>query len=438
MASFAVEAAPGCGRRGARRGPASSAAAALSASLSASLSGSLASSLALASALGLALAACSFDEVRPAVDQPTPRAFSHAGEAGGGAGASGAAKPLPVDWPKLFGSPGARAARRRHGARQFRRGRSGRAHPPGRRPDGDLLGAAVPPGELVQHRRAQLHADDDPRRGSLGARRLRRHDRHQQLQPGPHGELRARPVGPQPLRQPGRGAQRGGDALRPRHAGADLGGLGRQQLLLAAVGAGPAEDRRPEPQGGALRAGGHQGPAVRRHRHGAGGGPAAERGRPAAGELPAAAAAAPAGQDRHRAADGPRARGPRHPGRQPRRAQGPDDPGRPARPGGAPPARRGGGGRQPGLGRRLGAGRAGRAVPDRVADRLGRRREHGAAHAAVAGGRLRLLRLGARLAAARRRRAEGRTRPAARPRPRAAAGLPAARWCSPSSTSRTP
>ncbi len=44
------------------------------------------------------LAACSFDEARPGVDQPTPVAFAHApGDA--------PAKPLPVDWPRVFGSP---------------------------------------------------------------------------------------------------------------------------------------------------------------------------------------------------------------------------------------------------------------------------------------------------------------------------------------------
>ena len=48
-------------------------------------------------ALAALLGACTFDEVRPAVDQPTPVAFSHAQ-------ADAPAKPLPVNWPKIFGS----------------------------------------------------------------------------------------------------------------------------------------------------------------------------------------------------------------------------------------------------------------------------------------------------------------------------------------------
>ncbi|WP_237479999.1 efflux transporter outer membrane subunit [Lichenibacterium dinghuense] len=55
-------------------------------------------SLAAAGLVAASLAACSFDEVRPAVEQPTPVAFSHAP-------ADAPAKPLPVNWPKVFGSP---------------------------------------------------------------------------------------------------------------------------------------------------------------------------------------------------------------------------------------------------------------------------------------------------------------------------------------------
>ncbi len=51
----------------------------------------------VAGTLAVGLAACSFDEVRTGVDQPTPKAFSHAR-------ADGPAKPLPVNWPKIFGN----------------------------------------------------------------------------------------------------------------------------------------------------------------------------------------------------------------------------------------------------------------------------------------------------------------------------------------------
>ena len=47
---------------------------------------------------GLALAGCSFDETRPAVDLALPRRFDHAETAA-------AAKPLPPNWPQVFGSP---------------------------------------------------------------------------------------------------------------------------------------------------------------------------------------------------------------------------------------------------------------------------------------------------------------------------------------------
>ena len=81
MTSHAVGAAGGDGPHGARRTPPSLAASALAAG-------------ALAGLLG----ACSFDEVRPGVDQPTPVAFSHAA-------ADVPAKPLPVNWPRIFGVP---------------------------------------------------------------------------------------------------------------------------------------------------------------------------------------------------------------------------------------------------------------------------------------------------------------------------------------------
>ena len=81
VTSHAVGAAGGDGPRGARRTPPSLAASALAAG-------------ALAGLLG----ACSFDEVRPGVDQPTPVAFSHAA-------ADISAKPLPVNWPRIFGAP---------------------------------------------------------------------------------------------------------------------------------------------------------------------------------------------------------------------------------------------------------------------------------------------------------------------------------------------
>ena len=81
MASHAVGAARGDGPRGARQASPGLAVAALA-----------------AGALAVSLGACSFDEVRPGVDQPTPVAFSHAP-------AGAPAKPLPVDWPKIFGAP---------------------------------------------------------------------------------------------------------------------------------------------------------------------------------------------------------------------------------------------------------------------------------------------------------------------------------------------
>ncbi len=81
MTSHAVEAAGGDRPRGARTTPPSLAASALAAG-------------ALAGLLG----ACSFDEVRPGVDQPTPVAFSHAP-------ADTPAKPLPANWPRIFGVP---------------------------------------------------------------------------------------------------------------------------------------------------------------------------------------------------------------------------------------------------------------------------------------------------------------------------------------------
>ena len=77
MAGHAVGAARGEGPRGAR---------------------GAAPSIAAAGVLAGLLAACSFDEGRPGVDQPTPLAFSHAAD-------DAPAKSLPLDWPRIFGAP---------------------------------------------------------------------------------------------------------------------------------------------------------------------------------------------------------------------------------------------------------------------------------------------------------------------------------------------
>jgi len=54
------------------------------------------------------LGACTFDEARPGLDIPVPGVFDHAGRGGAEPGGAAVATPvasLPVNWPKVFGSP---------------------------------------------------------------------------------------------------------------------------------------------------------------------------------------------------------------------------------------------------------------------------------------------------------------------------------------------
>ena len=95
VTSYAVGAARGDGPRGARGAPPSFA---RSASANSPLArGALAKGALAMGALAGLLGACSFDEVRPAVDGPSPVAFSHAP-------AASPTRPLPANWPRIFGA----------------------------------------------------------------------------------------------------------------------------------------------------------------------------------------------------------------------------------------------------------------------------------------------------------------------------------------------